>query len=649
MKRFLVAGAAIALAAGPAPAQQVPPSPSPIRQEKITVTASPLGRGETEMAQPATVLDEEALRRKRAASLGDTLANELGVQSSAFGAGAGRPIIRGLDGPRIRVLENGLGTGDASSVSPDHAVATESLRAEQIEILRGPASLLYGSGAIGGVVNVVSKLVPREPAERLTGDVEARVGSADRERSASANLDGGARNWAWHLDGFKRRTDDYRIPGGHLANSDVDMRGASAGASSVGSWGHAGAGLQRTENDYGVPTGEGVRIRMRQNRFEGSAEARERWKLRVNHNDYRHDEIEPGGEIGTTFKNRATEARTEWRFAAPVNGTLGAQWQDRTLSALGEEAILPVTRSRAAALFAVGEKEAGDWTFDAGLRAERETRAPEGDLPHRRFDLVTPAIGAVWRFAPGYRLAIAATQAQRAPSPEELYSQGAHHATATFDIGDPNLVREVSQNVDITLRKVQGDVRWKVNVYANRIRDYVYAASQDVDGDGIADRVDDAGTPDPAGEFLVQRFSQARARFRGVEAELEFRTEGSPWGLRIFGDLTRAKLEDGSNLPRIAPARLGLEGDWRSGPWSVHGSLVHSLAQKRTAPLETPTPAYTRVDLELAWRLGHERSTTVFLKGTNLLDEEIRLHTSYLKDVAPQKGRSLALGLRTAF
>ena len=638
MRIRFVAGAAIALAAGPAPAQQVP-QPT-LKQERITVTASPLARGETEMAQPATVLDEEALRRKRAANIGDTLANELGVHSSAFGAGSGRPIIRGMDGPRIRVLENGLGTGDASSVSPDHAVASETLRAEQIEILRGPASLLYGSGAIGGVVNVVSRLVPRAPAQGLTGDIEARTSSGDRERTAGANLNGGSGSLAWHLDGFKRRADDYRIPGGRLPNSDVDSRGAGAGASLVGAWGHAGGGVQRTESDYGVPTGEGVRIRMKQDRAEVSAEMADRLRMRASRSDYRHDEIESDGAIGTTFTNRATEARLELRHSGAVRATVGTQWQDRDLAAIGEEAILPRTRSRAGAVFVVADKDLGNLTFDAGVRAERETRRPEGELPHRRFTLVTPALGIVWKLPDGYRLALAATQAQRAPSPEELYSNGAHHATATFDIGDPFLRREVSRNVDLTLRSTGGAVRWKLNAFANRVRDYVYAASVDEDGDGVADRVDD--------EFLVQRYTQASARFRGLEAEIEYRPGGA-WGMRAFGDMIRARLADGTNLPRIAPARLGVEADWRAGAWSANATVVRSFAQERTAPLETRTPSFTRVDLELAWRFGAREAATVFLRGTNLLDEEIRLHTSYLKEVAPQMGRSFTLGIRAMF
>ena len=649
MQRRFVAGAFVALAAGRAPAQVTAPPPTPIKQERITVTASPLGRGESEMAQPATVLDEEALRRKRAASIGDTLANEPGVQSSAFGAAAGRPIIRGLDGPRVRVLENGLGTGDASTVSPDHAVTTDALRADQIEILRGPASLLYGSGAIGGVVNVVSKSIPRAPAAGLTGDAELRGSTADRERTLSADLDGGAGSVAWHADAFKRRTDDYRIPGGRLANSDVDMRGGGAGASWVTSGGYVGAGVQRTENDYGVPTGEGVRIRMRQDRFEAAGELTDRVKLRASHGDYRHDEIEADGHVSTTFTNRTNEARLELRHESPVRATWGAQWQDRDLAARGDEAILPPTRSRAAALFAVADREVGAWTFDAGLRAERESRRPQGAFPERRFTLVTPAAGAVLKIDGGYRLALAATQAQRAPSPEELYSHGAHHATATFDIGDPSLRREVSRNLDFTLRKATGELRWRLNLYANRIRDYVYAASRDDDGDGRPDRVDHVGTLDPGGEFLVQRFAQAEARFRGAEAEVEYRPASGAWSVRAFGDLTRARLADGTNLPRIAPARFGLEGEWRRAAWSVNGSAIHALAATRLAPLETPTRAYTRVDLEVAWRFGRGEATTLFLRGTNLLDEEIRVHTSYLKDVAPQMGRSFTLGVRTTF
>lgn len=678
MKVSLVASAvATALAAmTSAWAQQVK------QVETISVTASPLGREAAEMAQPATVLAEDELRRKRAASIGDTLSQEVGVQSSAFGAGAGRPIIRGLDGPRIRVLENGIGTGDVSTLSPDHAVTTESLRAEQIEILRGPASLLYGSGAIGGVVNVVSKTIPRERVEGLDGSLEARVSSANRGRTGSFDLNGGAGSVAWHVDAFSRRTRDYEIPGkavregfevhhedeheeegeqegpaGRLANSDVDMRGAGVGASWIGSRGFLGAGAQELRNDYGVPSGEGVRIRMRQRRYEAAGEAADpisgftRLKFRIGDNDYRHDEIESSGEVGTTFRNRATESRLELRHGGAISGTVGVQLQDREMSALGEEAILPNTRSRAAALFVVEEKDFGTWSADVGIRFEREARRPEDGVPRRDFSLATPALGLVWRVADAYRLALSATQAQRAPSVEELYTHGAHHATATFEIGDAGLRKEVSRNMDITMRKVAGDARWKVNVYANRISDFVYAAAEDADGDGVADRVDEEGALDPEGEFLVQRFTQGGARFRGVEAEFEYRPANAGYGVRIFGDLTRGRLAGGESLPRIAPARIGFNADVASGAWGASLTAIRAFEQRRTAPLESSTPAYTRLDAELTWKLEGEKGRTVllFLQGTNLLDEEIRVHTSYLKNLAPQMGRSVTAGVRTGF
>jgi iron complex outermembrane receptor protein len=652
--------------------------------EKITVTASPLGRGENEMAQPATVLTEEDLRRKRAASLGDTLGQEPGVHSSAFGPGSGRPIIRGLDGARIRVLENGIGTMDASSVSPDHMVATESLHADQVEILRGPASLLYGSGAIGGIVNVVSNLIPRHPADSpFGGNVETRFSSGNRERTGSATLEGGSESVAWHLDGFRRKTENYRIPGdavrrqgdersespsGHLPDSFVDAKGAGAGASWVGGRGYFGGGLETLRNVYGIPNGEGSHIALRQTRYETSGELADplrgltRLRFRVGFNDYRHEEIDAAGHVGTTFTNRANESRIELNHGAlaGVTGTVGAQFQDRKLAALGEEALIPETRTRAAGIFIVEQKELGAFTADAGVRFERETRRPQVSAENaekfagaidRDFTLVTPALGLVWTFAPAYRLAVSATQAQRAPATEELYSHGAHGATATFDIGDPRLRKEVSRNLDLSLRKVEGPLRWKVGAFATRIRDYVYGASVDADGDGVPDRTDAEGRPIAGGEFLVQRFTQADARFHGGEAELAYRPEGRNAGIRLFGDIVRARLADGSNLPRIAPARIGISHDAREDRWSSSVSAIHGFAQKRTAALETPTPGYTRLDAEIAYQLesGAGLRLLVFLQGSNLLDREIRLHTSYLKEVAPLMGRSFTLGLRGEF
>jgi iron complex outermembrane receptor protein len=640
------------------------------RVESVIVTASPLGRSETEMAQPATVVTGEELRRKRAASIGETLANELGVQASAFGPGASRPIIRGLDGPRIRVLENGIGTLDVSTLSPDHAVTTEPLFAHKVEVLRGPASLLYGSGAIGGVVNVVTNLVPDFLPESPTGSAELRGGSANHERSGAAELTAGAGPIAWHLEGFKRDTRDYAIPGnavrddpesasGRLPSSFIDSRGGSAGASWVGASGYAGLGVTRLESDYGIPSGEGISIAMRQTRWLGAAEAEQplpgitRAKLRLGTSDYEHRELESTGEVGTTFRNEAKEARLELGHVpwSDGKGALGFQYTDREVSAVGEEVVVPRTRTRNSAVFVVEDKTVGAWTFEGGARYERESHSPEGDNPGRSFTLGAYSLGVVWRFAPGYQASLYASHADRAPSAEELYSNGPHEATASFEVGDAGLRKEVSRNLDLTVRRTEGEVRWKVNAFANRVKDYIYAASRDDNGDGIADRVDDEGEFDPEGDLLLQQFTQGEARFHGVEAEIRFQPAGAPWGVRAFGDLVRGKLADGGNLPRISPSRYGAAIDAARDRWSGIVTVTRVREQDQVADLETTTPGYTKVDAEVTYRIapGKRGGLVAFLQATNLLDREIRVHTSYLKDVAPMMGRSFLLGLRGEF
>ncbi len=657
-------------------AQQSPAAPNPApdekveRVEEVVVTASPLGRREANLAQPATVLSGDDLRRKRGASIGETLANELGVQSSAFGPGAARPVIRGLDGPRVRVLENGTGTLDVSTLSPDHAVTTEPLFARQVEVLRGPASLLFGSGAIGGVVNVVTNLIPDFVPPAPTGSAEIRFGSANRERSGAAEVTSGAGDFAMHVEGFARRTSDYRIPGpavrgdppgatGRLPDSALDSKGGGVGASWASGGSYAGMGVTRLESDYGIPSGEGVSISLRQTKLQGAADIDDplpgiaKLRVRLGANDYEHREIESTGAVGTTFRNKAHEGRVElghvpWQDG---KGAIGVQVSDRDFSAVGEEVVVPRTRTRNAAVFLVEEKAFGAWTLDGGARYERETQRPDGDHPARDFSLGTLSAGVVWRFAPGWQASLYATRAERGPGAEELYSNGPHGATSSFEVGNAALGKEVSRNLDLTLRRTEGEVQWKVNVFANRVRDYIYAASRDANGDGVADVVNDQGELDPAGGLLYQQFTQGDARFHGVEAEARWQPEGSPWGVRIFGDSVRGRLEAGGNLPRMSPSRFGASLDGKHGSWSGVLTATRVREQDRTAELESATPGYTKVDAEVAYRFpgGTRGGLVAFLQGTNLLDREMRAHTSYLKDVAPLMGRSWLLGLRGEF
>lgn len=629
--------------------------------DAIVVRSSPFdGHNELEMAQPVSVLRGERLQRRQSTSLGETLNTELGVQSSSFGAGAGRPVIRGMDGARVRVMDGGLGTSDLSTISPDHQVTGEPITAKQIEVLRGPATLLYGSGAIGGVVNVVTNRIPDARQEGLYGSAELRAASGTRENTGSFQLDGGRGAFAWHLDGYRRRTGDYALRSGSLANSFTEADGFAFGGSLVGDRGYLGLGHQQLGSFYGIPTPDASRIDMRQHRTDAAGELFDPLpgftRLRVKFRDsrYRHAEIESTGDTGTVFRNSGTEHRYELTHAplAGWTGVLGLQAENKVISALGEEAIVPRTRSRSRGLFLVEDRSWRDFHFEMGARAGKETRDPDGPNPGRSFSLASYSAGTVWNFAPGYALALNATSAQRAPATEELYSNGAHVATAAFEIGHANLGKERSRNVDIGLRKTAGAWRGRIGVFQNRIRNYIFASSADQDGDGVADRVDDTGALDPAGAFLRLNYAQADARFRGIEGEISYRPLRSGFGVRAFGDRAEGRLAGaGGHLPRMSPARLGVEADYRTGAWTGYGTLLRVFRQDRVAALESRTPGYTRLDagIEYAVKVTENVATTLFLRGNNLLNQDMRAHTSFIKDFAPLPGRSLVAGLRANF
>ena len=637
----------------------------------VVVTATPFeNRGELDIAQPVSVLRGDDLRRKREASLGDTLSRELGVASSSFGPGAGRPIIRGLDGPRIRVLENGIGTLDISSISPDHAVTTESLNASQIEILRGPATLLYGSGASGGVVNVVNNRIPSQLFKSPKGDFEVRGNTATEERTGAFNAAGSMRQMSWSIGGFRRKTDDYHIPGranesdpaspkGIVENSAVNSGGLSGGASFVGERGFLGGSVAHLESKYGIPSPEGARIDLKQTRYDFSGELDkpvagfEKLKVRMGYNDYKHAEIERTGDIATQFKNQALESRAELLHEPLANwkGVIGVQFRDRHFSALGEETVVPVTKSHSVGVFLVEERNWNRWRLELGGRGEYAVQDPKDNLPSRSFGLYNASAGVVWKFMEGYGLGLTAIRGQRAPSTEELYIKGAHRGTATFQTGDSNLSSETTSNIDLALRKTTGAVTWKVNAFHNWISNYIFVRSADVNGDGVADRADDTGALDPNGEFLVQNFTQGGARFYGAEAEAIFTVKPGEIDLRLFTDYVRGKLDNGGNVPRLTPLRFGVEFNHRTGPWTSNISATRVMRQNHVAELESSTPGYTLVNVEVSYRIKQTRSNgiKIFLQGRNLLNEEMRVHTSFLKDFAPLPGRALVAGLRGEF
>jgi len=640
---------------------------------EVTIMASPFeNHTELDMAQPVSVLEGDRLLYKQESSLGDTLSGELGVASSSFGPGAGRPLIRGLDGPRIQILENGIDTLDVSSLSADHAVTVESINASKIEVLRGPSTLLYGGGAIGGVVNVVTNKIPRRIFKKLTGNFGARGNTSTQEKSGSFNASGSVgNNISLNASGFRRKTNDYGIPGsqnrndpnhgkkGTVKNSGTDSGGGSIGGSIIGSRGYIGGSLSRSESKYGIPSEEAPKIDLVKNRYDIAGELDrpvvgfEKLKVKMGYSDYRHTEFENTGAVGSVFNNQGIDSRAEL-LHRPVKGwkgVLGVQVKDRDFSAAGEETIVPKTNSRNTGVFLIEERHWNNFHLDVGARYEHASVDPKSANNSRKYDLYGVSIGGKWKPTDGYSIGLSGTRGQRAPATEELYTSGAHHATETFQTGNQTLKKETSNNLDLSLSKTSGAIRWQTNFFYNYFENYIYYANADTDSNGIADRVDEEGTADPDGELLVQNIAQGGATFYGVEAEIKFIFKPKVLDLRLFTDYVRARLNSGGNIPRTTPQRFGLEWNHRSGPWKLNLMTTHVLKQNKRAALETSTRGYTMINLTAGYTMKMNRSTklTVFLQGKNLMNEDVRLHTSYLKDFAPRPGRALLIGVRGQF
>lgn len=675
VQRQLLAGAvlsALAAMSCQAHAQTATPLATPSADadqtlREVVVTASPFQSDENaQVLTPAKVLAGDELREKLGNSLGATLSQELGVSASAFGAGASRPIIRGLEGPRVKVLQNGMSVSDVSSLSNDHAVASEGATARQIEILRGPAALLYGSGAIGGVVNVVNDRIPSLLLPRPAGSAEVRYSTVDQGQSLTAEGDAAVGAIGLHVDGNWRQTGDYAIPGraaqsdpaagnGRLDNSFTRAQSVGFGASYIASWGHIGASVGTIEDHYGIPTAEKSTIDLDQTRYDLDALINDPFagisslRFRIGVTDYKHTERESDGTADTVFANDAVETRLELTHAPLAGwlGSFGVQTETSKFSGLsaqtGLASTVPQTKSSTIAAFLVEQRQFGPVLGSAGLRLESVQRRPDGGQPDRNFDLFSYSVGAMWAFTPGYGLGATWSLAQRAPATEELYSNGPHESTATYDIGSNALQKETSRNIELTLQKTEGLVRWKTNLFQNQVANYIFGMT--------GSHVDGSGVVDADGEFLLRNWSQARATIRGAEAEISYNQSGQGMSGRLFADTSRGKLDDLGNLPLQPATRYGVDLGYRYGGWRSGVSVIHALQQDRLASFETfVTPSYTWVDANLSYtqHIGAARLTW-FALLKNLLNQDVRYSTSVLKDVAPLQGRNLVVGMRTQF
>ena len=637
------------------------------KTEEVVVTSSALRESPLEVAQPTTVVAGDELRRQIASSLGETLSSELGVSSTYFGPSASRPVIRGLSGDRVQVLQDGLASLDVSSLSQDHAVTLESVVSQQIEIIKGPAALLYGSGASGGLVNVVSSRVPTEVSARtLTGAAEVRADTASEERTGAFSLDSGVGNFAFHADYFDRESDDVEIPGfaqsdalrrqlieageepdgvrGHIPNTQGESSGGAIGGSYVGQNALGGLSYSRYETTYGIPGEEQAYIDMKQDRFDGKAELDlegtiNKLRLTGAYNDYTHTEFEAPGVPGTVFNQDAYELRftADNELGGGWRGTTGLQYVDVDFEAIGDEAFVPTSKTQTMSLFAFEERHINDWTFELGARAEQQKIDVPSDYPDFDKTAVSLSAGTVWQFAQDHALALNLTRTQRNPQAAELYANGPHIAAQRFEVGDATLDQETSVTADLSLRHTGERVAWTVSAYYNDYTDYIYASP----------------TGEIEDELPVYAYLQDGAKFHGFEAEVNvplIDDGGRHLGLRLASDYVRGKLDNGEDLPQIPPLRFGAGLHYDQDEWHLGVQAFYYNKQDKVADNELPTDGFTLAEMDASYRVPvGSTSVFLFLRGTNLLDEDARQHASPLKDIAPLPGRSWHIGARAEF
>lgn len=690
------------------------PAGGSAHQQEIVVTADYVR--DLDVLPGTSVIDGDTLTRSLRGQIGDTLVNQPGVSATSFSPGASRPVLRGFQGERIRVLTDGLGSLDVSNTSADHAVTIDPLTAERIEILRGPAVLLFGSQAIGGAVNVLDRRIPRaQPEGGVRVDAIGTLGSAADERSIGAAADiaiGGG--LLIHADGSYRRSDDLDVGGfvlsrrlraeqldiaaeeraeghdeeadeaeglarlrGTLPNSGTRTWTAGGGIAVIREGGSLGFSVGWYDSDYGVPERPGaahahgeeeedgeeegghaehgpVTIGLKQFRADmrGDVEVGggfiDHIHVRGGFSDYSHTEFE-GDEVGTVFNSEAFEGRVElvqadrggWR------GVIGAQGFLRDFEAIGAEAFVPPNRTSQFGLFTLQEFDLDRWGLEIGARYERTTvssdavRVASGEeadviAVDRSFNAVSGAISLSYAVAPTLRIGITGSRAERAPSAEELFSNGPHIATQAFELGDPRFTTEKAWGAELYARGEIGGLHLHLSGYAQWFDDYIFEVDTGDEADGLP----------------IYQFGQAGARYMGVEGEIEaplVRTDGFRLTGNVVADYVDAELDAGGHLPRIPPLRIlgGLSAE--AGPFGGRVEVEHSFAQKQVAAFETPTDAFTLVNASVSWKpFGTDRSTVV-LSANNIFDVDARRHASFTKDFVPLSGRDVRLAVRFGF
>ncbi len=679
-------------------------APEPVMLKEIIVTGNPLGA--TELITPSTKLAGPELTLRSAATLGETLNGLPGVSSTYFGPNASRPIIRGLDGDRIRVLQNSGASIDASALSFDHAVPNDPISIERIEVLRGAGALLYGGSAVGGVVNVIDNRISTEPQfdEKggISGKTDVGYATGNREKSAGILLETGTNRYTLHADVFSRKASDVAVPveldctnpaklglAKKICNSANDVKGGAVGGSVFFDHGYLGASVSSYKSDYGTVAEDEVTIGMKSNRYALEGELRNLGgfissvKGQLSHLDYQHTEFD-AGKAGTVFKNKGTDLRLVAKHAkiGNVEGVVGLQTESSRFSADGSEAFAPYSKTSSAALFVVEEMATSWGKLSLGARTEKVKVTSEGNAGAANPDNFPPgsrsftpnsfALGTLVKLSPTWQLTSNLSHTQRAPKDYELYANGPHIATAAWETGNSALGLEKSNSLDVGLAFKQGAHQFALNAYTSRFSNFI-----GLDATGNARSLD--GEINPADGGLTDTvYNGVKARFTGLEASGTVRllgkgglvdglgsgaasvVEHSGYGqildLNLRADTVRAtNVSTGEALPRIAPMRVGASAVWGSGPWGARLGFDHAFAQNRVPSVgQRHTDAYTLWNAAVTYSMKQAAANLLwYARVDNLTNQLAYSATSVLTTTAfpkaPLPGRSLKLGLQVNF
>jgi iron complex outermembrane receptor protein len=660
-----------------------------VKELDTMVVSAALPTDSSKLAKPVTVLSGDALHTKMGTTIGDTLKNELGVTNQSFGAGVGSPVIRGQSGPRVQVMQNSMSNNDLSSLSPDHANGVEPILAERIEVLRGPATLLYGNGAIGGIVNVLDNRIPEQLFDKIIGGAgEQRYDSATNETSSVIKLEGSHQGFSYHVDGFYRDQGNTHIGGtaideaavqindpsftapensyGVINNSQARSRGGSVGVSMQGEVGLIGASINQLEKNYGIPsdgTGEPpVTVDLKQTKYDFKTQLNqpfafaEQLKMKFGYTDYHHTELD-GGAPATQFSNQSYASRLELvqHPVGTLTGSLGFQSTNSVLSAInvdGSAPLIPKSGLDSYGLFAVESFKVGDVKYELGGRGEWVTISPENNA-RQVYLPISGSASALWDISKQHQLSLAFTHSQRAPLIQELYYDGVHEASRSYELGNANLGKEFSNNLDLGYRFNSDWMKAEVNVFHNWVSNYIYQQRADYlfnTDDGVFEDACALGEPC----IPVEINQQAGATFKGFEAQLTFPLMENHYGLidlSLFSDYTRGTFNKGGDVPRMPPLRYGLQLSYEKSDFTSNVRLTRGEAQTHAGANETSTASYLLLNLGAQYHIASvsDADIMLFANAKNLTNENIRNSTSYLRNFAPETGRSGEVGIRVSY